>query len=122
MSKAKSPRQRLAEHINARMAEIPINITELVIRSDVNAISIRRLRTADEHNTQQNTLRKVSIGLGWTATSAEDVLAGKEATLALSETMSQRIALLGAIDATGLTNEQRTQIQAFVNLIREANG
>ncbi len=122
MSKTETPRQRLAEHINARMAEIPITITELVIRSDVNAISIRRLRTADEHNTQQNTLRKVSIGLGWTATSAENILAGKEATLAPSESMSQRIALVGAIDATGLTNEQRTQIQAFVNLIKDANG
>lgn len=122
MKKKLTPRERLAEAINQRMAEIPINLTGLALKSETNPISVRRLRSADEHNTRPDTMRKVAAALGWTPTSCEHILNGHAPTLQSGPSNAEQIALLGAIDASGLSLEDRQHVQSIVDNIKKLKG
>jgi DNA-binding Xre family transcriptional regulator len=117
-----TPRERLAEAINERMAEIPVNLTDLAAKSGTSAITVRRLRTATGYNLRPDTMRKIASALGWTPMSCEDILKGHGPTLKAGPSHAEQILLLGAIDATGLSPEERQHVQSIVDDIKKLKG
>jgi len=69
--------QRLANAVNDRVVELGIDQAELVRRSGLSQPTIRSIMDGDPRGLPRpKSLRKLAVGLGWSAGSVEIVMAG----------------------------------------------
>lgn len=94
--------KQVADHVNARMAEIPIDQAELARRAGVSHPTVRGLMKGKPRaeDPRPGPLRKVSVALGWTPDSIDRILAGGTPRLARTpRPASSTEARLAALEA-----------------------
>jgi transcriptional regulator with XRE-family HTH domain len=107
--------------VSSRMRSLAMSQADLVRASGVSDTTVRPVMNGKPGNYRPESLRRISLALGWTAESIEEVLGGGEPTIARpTATAPQVDRLLDAVSE--LTDDEREQLIAIAETFRRKRG